>query len=668
MVTRYVRPAEIAAPEFLRLNPDMTPWQTATEVATRGVGAEAGGYRSDPAREFFKNIVARRLLTPDGTVQSGEYHNLIRPIEEQFMRDTLGLSFESGNIGSVLSALGVPVASQAVQRQAAVGTPGIPGRTGGRDPGLEAASLGDLGGGVGRGDVGPGTEEGGAATSPSTGPGLGDLMDDLGISFQDVGGTLGSLAGPLGHLAGKAIGYGVDTLVGDDEEEPAPMLDPVGAAALANQQALAGTEGPEPSPSPGIGGPTATSPAGGTQAAGGFAPGTGRRAGSAIGTEQGSGDAGSGGHSIGATEGGSGLSVGPEGHMSQTDPDPEAFTDRGRSSRDDVGSGGGDAGSGGGGPSGAGGCFTAGTLIMMADGTGKAISAIKLGDTVMSFDRDGDLVPNQVTATFQHASEPVLLLNGKTRVTPVHRMLAKPKWFAESGRAAYEFLPMSELSVGDLLMDADGREVAIESIEPVGRANVFNLTVANNHTYLADNLRVHNSKMQGGYIDGDEGRPGQYEDREIEVMAGEYVLSQPVVNALGQRALDHINMALKDPNADVISVLKAAARLVPAQSGGDVAVTNGSNAVEDGMNGYRMNGNAEQALGRAFLEALNSSLRLAPGMDPVQALLGAAQMREKYKGQDGYGSGGMVHGTTSNTRRHYAAGGAVPIGSGTHFN
>ena len=223
MVTRYMRPAEQAAPDILRLNPAMTPFQMGTNIATQGVGAQAGAHRGDAAQEFFKNVVARRLLTPEGTVQPGEYADLIRPIEEQYMRDVLGLSFEPGNIGSVLSALGVAPTGGQIQRQAGPGAPGAPRRESGdrfgQDLGRrDAGATIDLGfdptgGGAGGPEMGEPTDvaENVGATISRAVPlnPLEEALED--VSFSDVGSTLGGLAPiPGGGILGSLIGTAID--------------------------------------------------------------------------------------------------------------------------------------------------------------------------------------------------------------------------------------------------------------------------------------------------------------------------------------------------------------------------------------------------------------------------------------------------------------------------
>ena len=224
----------MAAPDILRLNPAMTPLQMGTGIATFGTGAQAGAHRGDAAQEFFKNVVARRLLTPEGTVQPGEYHDLVRPIEEQYMRDVLGLSFEPGNIGSVLSALGVAPTGGQVQRQATQRAPGASGVRGGDRFG---ANLDRARGEAGSGGFDLGLD---AARDPSDvpadhvprgelgDPAIGEIFDDVAfaigeeledIDAEDIGSTLGNLAPiPGAGILGSLVGRLIDTATAPGED------------------------------------------------------------------------------------------------------------------------------------------------------------------------------------------------------------------------------------------------------------------------------------------------------------------------------------------------------------------------------------------------------------------------------------------------------------------
>ncbi len=67
-------------------------------------------------------------------------------------------------------------------------------------------------------------------------------------------------------------------------------------------------------------------------------------------------------------------------------------------------------------------CFLPHTPILLADGTTKPIAAIRPGDTVLSPDKTGTLVPARVTRTFVNDVAHVLDFHG-TGVTPGHAFL-----------------------------------------------------------------------------------------------------------------------------------------------------------------------------------------------------------------------------------------------------
>ncbi|PIZ78583.1 MAG: hypothetical protein CO156_00955 [Candidatus Pacebacteria bacterium CG_4_9_14_3_um_filter_40_12] len=133
-----------------------------------------------------------------------------------------------------------------------------------------------------------------------------------------------------------------------------------------------------------------------------------------------------------------------------------------------------------------GGCFTGDTPVLMANGSTKAIEMIQVGDTVLTkkFPTDSSLVTAKVIDTTKTKVAGYLILNGTLKVTPEHRL-----WVHNSWKTA------DTLSVGDTLLDADGQEVAIESIEwQAGSFDVYNLTIDTYQTYFANNIYVHNQK------------------------------------------------------------------------------------------------------------------------------------------------------------------------------
>lgn len=133
-----------------------------------------------------------------------------------------------------------------------------------------------------------------------------------------------------------------------------------------------------------------------------------------------------------------------------------------------------------------GGCFLAGTQVLMADGSKKSIEKIAAGDRILTFasERDGRLVAASVEKTFRHVVEEYLIINNFLRVTPEHRVFVNGGWQM-----------IGEARVGDRLRGANGEAVEIETIRRVkASVPVYNLMVSGLHTYIADDVYVHNDK------------------------------------------------------------------------------------------------------------------------------------------------------------------------------
>lgn len=190
---------------------------------------------------------------------------------------------------------------------------------------------------------------------------------------------------------------------------------------------------------------------------------------------------------------------------------------------------GGDPGNSGGDP----GCFVAGTLVLMHNGNSMAIEDVEIGDDVMAFDGLGPLQPAKVIAVFEHADKALLAIDG-TLVTPEHPFLTPDGSFQNAG----------SLKVGDEIVLADGSSRAIEAINTVEpTADVYNIEVADLHTYVANGMRVHNWKHEGGLISEDR-VPGQTAGDVPETLQeGEYVMRKEAVQMFGVDFFEHLNQA-----------------------------------------------------------------------------------------------------------------------------
>ncbi|MFH2028580.1 MAG: transglycosylase SLT domain-containing protein [Nanoarchaeota archaeon] len=70
-----------------------------------------------------------------------------------------------------------------------------------------------------------------------------------------------------------------------------------------------------------------------------------------------------------------------------------------------------------------------------------------------------------------------------------------------SASEGWNWVQVKDLKVGDKLMDSDGNEVLIESIEKVNdNVKVYDLEIDKYHYYFAENVLVHNSVAQGDTV------------------------------------------------------------------------------------------------------------------------------------------------------------------------
>ena len=148
------------------------------------------------------------------------------------------------------------------------------------------------------------------------------------------------------------------------------------------------------------------------------------------------------------------------------------------------------------------GCFIAGTKIRMADDSQKNIEDINVGDLVMSFDKLGNLGPASVTQLYQHEDDEFITIkhwSGSFTVTPNHWLLLEDGLFLEAAKFTED----------DQIVTYDGKISPIETIEYGGKGNSYNFTVSKQHTYIADDVRVHN---KGGGGKGGGGGGGAVED------------------------------------------------------------------------------------------------------------------------------------------------------------
>lgn len=122
----------------------------------------------------------------------------------------------------------------------------------------------------------------------------------------------------------------------------------------------------------------------------------------------------------------------------------------------------------------------------MANGKTIPIEQIKVGDQVASFDAvNKQLVKGAVKKLLRHQAKGYLIINGRLKVTPEHRVYSDGKW-----------KKIGSLKVGDNLFTSQGQPEKIIDIKKAPeKAGVYNFHVQPFHTYIAGGYVVHNVKL-----------------------------------------------------------------------------------------------------------------------------------------------------------------------------
>lgn len=142
-------------------------------------------------------------------------------------------------------------------------------------------------------------------------------------------------------------------------------------------------------------------------------------------------------------------------------------------------------------------CFVAGTLVLTAEGL-RNIEDVKIGDSVLSANPDsGKNDYKKVLDTYVRKTRRLIhLIIGEEEIVATEE---HPFWVVGKG-----FVPTINLVVGDLLLDAYGNTIIIDSIyreECNQDKEVFNLNIEDYHTYFVSEncILVHNSECGGSY-------------------------------------------------------------------------------------------------------------------------------------------------------------------------
>lgn len=135
-----------------------------------------------------------------------------------------------------------------------------------------------------------------------------------------------------------------------------------------------------------------------------------------------------------------------------------------------------------------GGCFGAGTKILMADNFQKNIEKVQVNNIVKTFDPETKKSVNAKVLNVHKATvNGFLIVNSNLKVTPDHKMLINNIW-QEAGN----------IQIGDKLLDSNGKLIIVSSLEwQLGKTDSYNLTTEKYHTFIANNVLVHNQKGGG---------------------------------------------------------------------------------------------------------------------------------------------------------------------------
>jgi len=136
-------------------------------------------------------------------------------------------------------------------------------------------------------------------------------------------------------------------------------------------------------------------------------------------------------------------------------------------------------------------CFPARTRVVTPHGR-RAIDALHVGDTVLAEDpHTHTLDAEPVRAVIVDGVKPLLAvdLSDGSAIT----VTANHPFYVDSGAAfaGPGWLPAGQLRAGDKLRTANGRDVTVTGLrQGVGRAMVYTLTVAHDHTFFAGDAQV----------------------------------------------------------------------------------------------------------------------------------------------------------------------------------
>lgn len=206
-------------------------------------------------------------------------------------------------------------------------------------------------------------------------------------------------------------------------------------------------------------------------------------------------------------------------------------------------------------------CFMSGVMIDTPQGKIK-IEDLKEDDLVYAFDigtnknYSTELHPKKITKTIKTTLDKVRLYTithefGTFQATNNHKVLTSSK--------EEPYVEVESLNIGDILYTADGNKSKIIGIfaETLFKTTVYDIVVDDYHTFVADNIRVHNPDLftarSKKYIEAGGGGGGIY--RLVDVQDGNIIRTQEVSDLQFSPGGDAIIVIVYMPTTSVKTVI-----------------------------------------------------------------------------------------------------------------
>jgi hypothetical protein len=120
------------------------------------------------------------------------------------------------------------------------------------------------------------------------------------------------------------------------------------------------------------------------------------------------------------------------------------------------------------------GCFSASTMIGLADGSSRSFDSLTVGDEVQVYSSSGDIRSDRVLSIFRHFRSTVHFLeistnknNEPLRLTPSHSILIAKGKARSSSSSSFNFDLASSLEIGDYLLSSNLTRERVSNIKEI---------------------------------------------------------------------------------------------------------------------------------------------------------------------------------------------------------